>query len=160
MILTFEQLRQCKNIRQSDDQRLVLVGGCFDILHIGHVEFLQKAKLQGDVLAVLLESDSSIRQKKGIHRPINSQPERAVFLQELRSVSHVILMPEQTIDKDYYEVTKLLKPAIIATTKGDPARKDKELCARAVNGQVLDVIDFISHKSSSRIAELLKKEDI
>ncbi len=160
MILTFTQLKQSAPILKTDIQSLVLVGGCFDILHSGHIEFLKKARIQGDILVILLESDNSIKKKKGPDRPINSQLDRADFLQELRSVNHVVLMPESTTDADYYEVTKLLKPAIIATTKGDPARKEKELCAQAVNGQVVDVIDYIAAKSSSHIADLLKKEDL
>ncbi len=159
MILSLQQLQK-QNLPIKPNRKLILVGGCFDILHRGHIEFIKKAKMQGDVLVVLLESDNSIRQKKGSSRPINSQLDRAEFLQELRSVDHVVLMPENTTNQDYYEVTKLLKPAIIATTKGDPARREKELCAKAVNGQVVDVIDYIAAKSSSRIADLLKKEDL
>lgn len=160
MILTFDQLSESTEQLIPTNQQLVLVGGCFDILHKGHIEFLKKAKGQGSSLAVLLESDSSIRQKKGSNRPVNSQTDRAAVLDALRTVDYVILLPEKTVAEDYYEVTKLLKPVIIATTSGDPHRDQKEKCALAVHAQVRDVILPIADKSSSRIAQLLANEEV
>ena len=160
MILSFDQLSKNNQPLITNNQHLVLVGGCFDILHTGHIEFLRKAKEKGTALVVLLESDTSIHKKKGPHRPVNSQNDRASVLEGLRSVDIVVLLPETTEEKNYYEVTKLLKPVIIATTTGDPHRDQKEKCAQAVNAQVIDVILPIADKSSSRIAQLLANEEV
>ena len=64
--------------------KIVLVGGCFDILHLGHVVFLEKAKKEGDVLVVLLESDEKVRFLKGKGRPVHTQSERAEILSALK----------------------------------------------------------------------------
>ena len=154
VILLFSEIINSPDIQNKNS---VLVGGSFDVLHSGHITFLRNAKKQGTTLIVLLESDTAIRQKKGVHRPISSQQERAFVLSELQSVDSIVLMPEETHDSDYYEVTKAIKPAIIATTKGDPYREQKIVCANAIQAMVIDVTPRIDKKSTSRIVKLLKK---
>ena len=72
----------------------VLVGGCFDVLHIGHVKFLRQAKSFGDYLIVLLESDANIKKLKGSTRPIHNQKERKEVLEALKFVDKVIILPD------------------------------------------------------------------
>jgi len=157
-IITFDQSQITNYQLLNTNQQLVLVGGCFDILHIGHIHFLELAKKQGDILVVLLESDNAIKTKKGPHRPINTQEDRATILSSLRFMDTVILLPPSTRDEDYLNVTKWLKPAIIATTKGDPRRKEKEYCAQAVGAQVMDVIERQEDASTTHLAKLLQKD--
>jgi len=158
MIIQFDQLANNNHLLITNNQRIVLVGGVFDLLHIGHLHFLEKAKEAGDVLVVLLESDSSVKKKKGNNRPINIQADRATMLAALRPVDHIILLPDPTTDIDYQNVTKLLKPAIIATTIGDPYLAQKQSAAKSVGAQVREVIQQIDDKSTSHLAQLLAKE--
>ena len=73
-------------------KNIVLVGGCFDIVHLGHLIFLEKAKAKGDILIVLLESDENIRKNKGQNRPINNQEDRALFLSKLKMVDKLDIL--------------------------------------------------------------------
>src|SRR6266700_465013 len=135
-------------------EKLVLVGGCFDILHIGHIQFLQKAKDGGEILFVMLESDESIKSAKGEHRPLNPQADRATILASLIMVDYVIILPAVMTNQSYDELVIGLKPAIIATTIGDPSRVHKERQANQIGAKVVDVIPAIENQSTSRIVEL------
>jgi rfaE bifunctional protein nucleotidyltransferase chain/domain len=98
----------------------VLVGGCFDLLHKGHISFLKKAKKAGDKLVVLLESDEKIKKLKGESRPVQIQEVRAKALSGLGFVDEIIKLPFMDSDKDYDELVKKIKPDIIAVTEGYP----------------------------------------
>ena len=134
---------------------IVLVGGCFDILHIGHVKFLESAKHLGDTLFVLLESDRNVRKLKGKNRPINPQAERALVLKALRFVDYVILLQSMKTDKEYDKLIGQLKPDIIATTKDDPMIKHKKRQAKIVGGKVIQVISRLKNKSTTRLSKLI-----
>lgn len=132
-------------------KKIVLVGGCFDIVHLGHLIFLEKAKKAGDVLFVLLESDDTIRRLKGIDRPINPQINRAKFLTHLKSVDFVILLQDMKKDQDYKELIKQIKPTIIAITKNDSKIKLKKDEADTVSAKLLIVTNNIPKQSTSLI---------
>ena len=142
---------------QKINKTIVLVGGCFDILHIGHIDFLKNAKLQGDLLLVLLEHDATIKKRKGAKRPLNTQHDRAVILSHLEMVDHVITLPAHTDDIFYDRLVNQLKPAIIATTAGDPYRKQKERQAEKIGARVVDVIQPISNKSTTALVHILEE---
>lgn len=137
---------------------IVLVGGCFDLLHVGHVEFLKRAKEKGDALFVLLESDKKVKQVKGENRPIHTQEERAKVLSALEPVDYVILLPYFTRNQDYDNLVMQIKPDIIATTKADRYKIHKERQAKLLNAQVLDVIDRLPNKSTNLLAQKLSQE--
>ncbi len=107
----------------------VLVGGCFDVLHWGHIFFLKKAKKYGDILVVLLESDKSVQQLKGKNRPIHSQKKRKEMLLALRSVDEVIALKGILLDQDYERLIQSLKPQVIVATLGDPILEKKRVQA-------------------------------
>src|SRR5579872_1192323 len=100
-ILSTENAIQLANQLHRKNKRIVLVGGCFDLLHIGHITFLEDAKKQGDLLIVLLESDETITALKGNKRPINSQKIRAKILTALSAVDFVILLEPHMKNEDY-----------------------------------------------------------
>lgn len=75
---------------------VVFTNGCFDILHAGHVQYLQQAKELGDILVVGLNSDASVRRLKGPTRPVNNQDDRALVLAALEAVDYVIIFEEDT----------------------------------------------------------------
>ena len=81
---------------RSAGKRIVFTNGCFDILHAGHVTYLEKARSFGDVLVVGLNSDSSVRKIKGPGRPVNSEEDRARVLAALEAVNHVTPFSEET----------------------------------------------------------------
>jgi rfaE bifunctional protein nucleotidyltransferase chain/domain len=138
-------------------KRIVLVGGCFDVLHIGHIDFLEKAKELGDSLVVLLESDARLTSLKGINRPIHRQHERAKILACLRPVDVVVTLPSIMNDEAYDEVILQIKPAIIATTIGDINRSHKERQAQMSGAELIEVPKTINF-STSKVAQLLEKE--
>lgn len=138
-------------------QKIVLVGGCFDILHVGHITLLEEAKKKGDMLFLLLESDETVKNRKGNNRPLQTQEERARVLSSLRFVDYVVLLPYRFTDKNYDDLVIGIKPAIIATTRGDPGRQHKERQASALGTSVVDVIELIPATSSSRLAKIVSK---
>ncbi len=132
-------------------KRIVLVGGCFDVLHPGHVIFLEQAKKAGDKLIVLLESDQKIRQIKGINRPVHTQKERQLVLKALRSVDEVIPLPFIDSDQDYDKIIQKIKPDIIAATAGDPQNHHKARSAKLVGAKLKIVTKLIANHSTSLI---------
>ena len=142
--------------RKSKD-RLVLTGGCFDILHIGHVRFLSEAKEMGDYLVVLLESDRSVKKLKGENRPVFSQKERAEMLTALRSVDLIVLLPMMEKDSDYLNLVMKIKPDLIAVTEGDPLTEKKKRQAKEVGGE-LKIIPLTKTFSTSELAKILGVE--
>ncbi|MCM8760650.1 MAG: D-glycero-beta-D-manno-heptose 1-phosphate adenylyltransferase [Candidatus Omnitrophica bacterium] len=90
-------------------KKIVFTNGCFDILHVGHVEYLKKARALGDVLIVGLNSDSSVRLIKGASRPINSQADRAKILASLYFIDYVTIFDEPTPER----LIKKIRPHIL-----------------------------------------------
>ncbi len=131
-------------------KKIVLVGGCFDILHPGHVIFLEKAKQAGDILIVLLESDEKVRKLKGINRPVHIQKERAKILSALRSVDYVVMLPFMKKSLDYDQLIAQIKPDVIAATFGDINIHHKRI-AKKVGAKLKFVTKIIGNHSSSRI---------
>lgn len=157
-ILTIEEAIRISIRLRKQNKTIVLGGGCFDILHLGHIEFLKKAKKSGDFLFLLLENDESIKRQKGNDRPINSQKDRAKVLASLSDVDYIIPLTLMNSNKDYDNLILRLKPAIIATTKNDSARFHKERQAKLVGGKVIDVVNRISGKSTSDLAKIILKD--
>ena len=94
----------------SAGKRLVLTNGCFDLLHTGHVRYLQEARGCGDALLVAVNSDASVRELKGPSRPVNGELDRAEVLAALRCVDHVTIFTGKRVT----EVIRLLRPAVYA----------------------------------------------
>lgn len=136
---------------------MVLTGGCFDLLHFGHITLLEEAKKQGDILVVLLESDKRIQELKGSSRPLHSQKDRAYMLMALKSVDYVVCLPDIMTDEDYDLVTKKLQPAIIATTRGSEAMAYIEKQAKEIGASVF-LVEPIQNLSTSKILEVVAKE--
>ncbi len=93
-IMPFEELRQIVAARQATGQTIVFTNGCFDILHAGHVDLLEEAAREGDILVVALNSDDSVRGLKGPERPVNPQQQRARVLAALAVVDYVVLFDD------------------------------------------------------------------
>jgi len=137
--------------------KTVLVGGCFDLLHFGHIQFLTTAKSLGDYLIVALESDENVRKMKGDSRPIHTQIQRKKMLASLQCVDEVILLKTMASDTDYTKLVTDTHPSIIAVTEGDPLIDKKRGHANVVGAQVV-VIPKIHTPSTSQLAKLLELE--
>lgn len=132
-----------------DDKKVVFTNGCFDILHRGHISYLQKARELGDMLIVGLNSDASIKRLKGASRPIIAQDDRAAILAALECVDFVVIFDEDTP----INLIKNIAPDVLV--KGADY-KDKEVVGSDVAKEVV-LIDFIEGKSSTSIIERIKK---
>ena len=95
-LLSNDSLNSWRESQHRAGRRLVVTNGCFDLLHLGHVTYLEQARNQGDVLLVGVNGDTAVRQLKGSQRPINSEADRALVLAALASVDAVIIFPEAT----------------------------------------------------------------
>lgn len=109
MILSLEELLVYINDVKSQNKKVVFTNGCFDIIHAGHVRYLNIAKSYGDILIVGLNSDDSIRRIKGSKRPIIPQDQRAYVLNELKPVDAVCIFDEDTP----YNLIKAIKPDVL-----------------------------------------------
>src|SRR3989344_5557470 len=152
-IITIEQSIDIAKQLKQEGKRIVLVGGIFDLIHRGHVEFLEAAEREGNVLIVLLESDEKTREIKGKNRPINTQEDRAFVLLRFVMVDYILLLSYFKKDKDYEKLVKTLQPDIIAVTKADTLKKLKKRYARSVGGKLVEVISRIKEYSTSKIEE-------
>jgi rfaE bifunctional protein nucleotidyltransferase chain/domain len=89
-------------------KKIVFANGCFDVLHVGHVRYLNEAKSLGDVLVVGLNSDSSVRKIKGDRRPVLDQHARATILSALQCVDHILIFDDDTVDRLLMELKPYL----------------------------------------------------
>jgi D-beta-D-heptose 7-phosphate kinase/D-beta-D-heptose 1-phosphate adenosyltransferase len=108
-IKVLDELEVILNKHRGSNERIVFTNGCFDILHIGHIEYLKFSRQQGDVLVIGLNTDRSVREQKGEQRPFVSEDERARLISALEDVSYVILFDELTPDK----LIRRIKPDVL-----------------------------------------------
>ena len=107
-VLQREEIAAIVRRRQRTGERAVFTNGCFDLLHLGHVRYLQEARSLGDFLLLGLNSDESVRRLKGPTRPLVSEDERAEILAALSCIDYVTIFPEPTASA----LIDLLQPAI------------------------------------------------
>ncbi|MCM8797177.1 MAG: D-glycero-beta-D-manno-heptose 1-phosphate adenylyltransferase [Candidatus Omnitrophica bacterium] len=97
------------SVLKKKNKKIVFTNGCFDIIHYGHVMYLEKAKAMGDILIVAVNSDSSVRKIKGAKRPLVSEKDRAAIIAALESVDYVTIFR----DKTPYKIIEKIKPDIL-----------------------------------------------
>ena len=130
---------------------IVFTNGCFDLLHVGHVRYLQQSKSLGSRLVVGLNSDNSVRRLKGLCRPISSQDDRAEILRSLACVDEVIIFDEDTP----YNLIRQVRPDII--TKGGDYRPEDVVgndLAKIV------ILPYTSGKSTTGIIENARRKGL
>jgi len=156
-ILSIQQGIKAARELKKQNKTIVVAGGFFDILHLGHIKFLEEAKKYGDYLFVLLEEDIKATKEKGKTRPVNSQKNRAKILSALESIDYIVMLKDMTNDGIYDNIMVGIRPDIIATTYKDPYVKHKIRQAKLIQGKVVYVIKRIEDRSTTRYVKLIKK---
>lgn len=156
-----KKIIQFKNLSSSTftytKGKKVLVGGCFDIFHYGHLLFLKKAKEQGGILIVALESDGFIRKQKN-REPVHNHNQRADILSSFIFVDYIIMLPLLTSNREYLRLVQLVRPEIIAVSKGDPQLAEKRKQAMEIGGRVNVVAPIFKPFSTKSILAILQNE--
>lgn len=144
---SYEEIAEISERLKAEGKIIVFTNGCFDILHAGHVDYLNKAKAFGDILIVGLNSDSSIRRIKGDKRPIINENERAFLLSNLKAVDYVTLFYEDTP----YELIKKIVPNVLV--KGGDWSIENIVGRDIVeqNGGIVKTIQFAYNQSTTNI---------
>jgi rfaE bifunctional protein nucleotidyltransferase chain/domain len=136
---------------RSEGRRLVLTNGCFDILHVGHVDYLERARALGDALVVAVNSDRSVSELKGPARPVNPEHDRARILSALRAVDYVVVFDSLRAT----EVIQALRPALYA--KGGDYTPDslnpEEHAALLAAGTDIRILPLVPGRSTTAILE-------
>ncbi len=140
-----EDLQPLLKKLRAEGKTIVTTNGCFDILHVGHVRYLEETKKFGDVLIVALNSDASVRRLKGEGRPINNEMDRAEVLNGLKSVDYVVLFDEDSPA----DLLAKIKPDV--HTKGADYTVETLPEAKIIleNGGRLEFIKFVEGKSTT-----------
>ena len=135
-----------------EEKQVVFTNGCFDIVHLGHIDYLEKARAKGDKLVVAVNSDRSVKRLKGEQRPINLEESRARMLAALSFVDLVVVFEDDTP----YEVIKKLNPDILV--KGNDYLAENIVGADIVikNGGKVETIELVSGYSTSGIIDKIK----
>lgn len=151
-VLSAEALPGWRERLRRSGQRLVVTNGCFDILHVGHVTYLEAARRQGDALLVGINSDDAVRGLKGPGRPVNSESDRALVIAALQSVDGVFIFRE----RDAVEFLKATRPDIYV--KGgdytlDTINQDERRLIESAGGKVV----LLAHVPGKSTTAVLKK---
>ncbi|MHC5088716.1 MAG: D-glycero-beta-D-manno-heptose 1-phosphate adenylyltransferase [Planctomycetota bacterium] len=148
-----EELVKLLDYHRQQKETIVFTNGCFDVLHRGHIEYLQFCKKQGDIVVLGLNSDASVRQLKGPERPVNNQHDRAAVLSAMECVDYIAIFDEL----DPLELIKKVRPDVLVkgadwAEKGVVGREFVESC-----GGRVELAPLVDGKSSTSTLEKLKQ---
>ncbi len=148
-IVTAAELARVRDTLAAQGKKLVFTNGCFDLLHVGHVRYLQAARALGDALVVAVNGDASVRALKGPSRPVNPENDRAEVLAALGCVDYVVLFPEVRVTG----LLRAVRPHIYAKG-GDytPDTLDKEeRVAIDAAGSEIHILPLVPGRSTTSI---------
>ena len=154
-IVPFEKLPDWRKQFRASGKKLVVTNGVFDILHLGHVTYLETARNFGDALLIGVNGDPAVRELKGASRPVNSENDRAAILAALESISAVCIFSEKT-------ATKFLAAAQpdIYVKGGDytleTLNQDERRAVESAGGKI-KIIPFVSGKSTTALLEKISR---
>lgn len=152
MILSRETAKKLVEELKLQGKTVVFTNGCFDILHVGHLRYLNEAKKQGDILIVGINSDFSVKQLKGPTRPINNELERAEMLSGLKAVDFTVifdeLTPIETIDE--------LKPSIHVKGGDYKVEELPETATVRKHGGIVKILPYVEGKSTTNIVNKIQ----
>jgi D-glycero-beta-D-manno-heptose 1-phosphate adenylyltransferase len=149
MAMTIDEFLPIRQKLRDGNKKLVFTNGCFDILHRGHVTYLNEAKSLGDVLVVGVNSDESVKRLKGSDRPLNNQTDRSFLLENLKSVDYTIIFKEETP----YNLIKSILPDYLV--KGGDWKKEDIVGYDIVteNGGEVKSLDFVGNYSTTGVID-------
>ena len=153
MILKLYEFTDIRNKIKSVGKKLVFTNGCFDIIHRGHISYLNEAKKLGDYLIIGVNSDSSVRGLKGEDRPVNNENDRAFVLDNLKPVDFVVIFNEKTP----YNIIKEILPDFLV--KGGDWKEDQIVGSDVVKssgGQVIS-LKYIDNYSTTNILKKIEE---
>src|SRR2546423_1218639 len=154
-ILPAEQARALGQERREKGRKLVFTNGCFDLLHVGHVRYLQAARALGDALLVAINGDESVRELKGAGRPLNRAEDRAEVIAALECVDHVVIFPGVRAT----QLLEAVRPSIYAKG-GDYTAASLHADERAALeriGTEIRILPFAAGHSTSGLLEKVKQ---
>ena len=154
MLIPRERIEDfCATLREAG-QRVVFTNGCFDILHAGHVRYLEAARALGDCLVLGLNTDASVRRLKGETRPVNTELDRAAVVGALVAVDYVVLFDEPTAET----LIEKVRPAVYV--KGGDYTRETLPEARVVEkyGGEVHFIDLVPGRSTTKIIEKIGRK--
>jgi len=141
----------CADLR-GNGKHIVFTNGCFDILHAGHVRYLNKAKSFGDCLVLGLNTDASVRRLKGENRPINNELDRAEVMGALKAVDYVVLFDEPTAET----LINKVKPAVYVKGGDYTIATLPEAKTVQANGGRIEFVNLVEGRSTSAVIEKIK----
>jgi len=154
-IIAWEELPAWRAALRGSGKKLVVTNGCFDLLHLGHVTYLETARNHGDALLIGVNGDAAVRQLKGDSRPVNSEPDRAAVLAALASVDGVCIFAEKT-------ATRFLAAAQpdVYVKGGDytleTLNQDERQAVESAGGRIV-IIPFVPGKSTTALLEKISR---
>lgn len=153
IVIPFSEAGQIRDRLQLGEGKLVFTNGCFDVLHVGHVQYLEGARKLGDALVVGINGDDSVRELKGPSRPINEEADRADVLAALRCVDAVVIFPELRATR----LIQSLRPDVYA--KGgdytvDLLNEEEREALQSVNCQILFLPLVAGRSTTATLAKL------
>jgi len=154
MLATQEEIIKIVRDGQAEGKTFVVTNGCFDILHVGHVRYLQKTKEFADNLIVMLNSDISVKSIKGPDRPINCEEDRAEILSSLSCVDYVVLFEEKSPAK----LLEKIKPEIYTKGADYTLETLPERDVVLKNNIKVEFIEFIEGKSTTNIINKINEK--
>ena len=153
MLIASKDIEAFCRILRDGGKTVVFTNGCFDILHAGHVRYLNAARAQGDVLVLGLNSDASVRRLKGPERPINSEQDRAEVVGALKAVDYVVIFDEPTAE----QLIAKVKPDVYV--KGGDYTLGTLPEAKIVQsyGGRVEFVDLVAGRSTTNVIEKIRK---
>jgi D-beta-D-heptose 7-phosphate kinase/D-beta-D-heptose 1-phosphate adenosyltransferase len=151
-ILTPKNIKTELSRLKAESKKIIFTNGCFDIIHAGHISYLNEAKALGDILIVGLNSDESVRRLKGKDRPIVNESDRAYVLANLKPVDYVVLFDEDTP----YELIKEIKPDVLVKGADYEGKNIAGSDIVEASGGKTVLINFVKGKSTSEIIKKIK----
>jgi rfaE bifunctional protein nucleotidyltransferase chain/domain len=148
---TLEEVRERVAAARGRGQKVALANGCFDVLHVGHVRYLEGARAEADVLVVGVNDDASVRRLKGEGRPVLPAEDRALLVAALRAVDHVVVFEEDDVSR----LLRTLQPDVHCKgTDYTPETVPERDVVRGYGGRVAIVGDAKSHDTRTLIARI------
>ena len=151
-VLSTANISECLDLYRSEKKKIAFTNGCFDLLHIGHVSYLEEAKKLADILIVGINTDESVKKLKGPTRPIQNEKDRSEILAALKAVDHTVLFGEETP----LNLIKIIKPDFLV--KGGDWKIEQIVGSDFVlsYGGSVKSLNFINGKSTTSLIEKSK----